>query len=289
MTAASSTSRATWPLVSVCIPSYNQEAYIGETLESVLGQSYGQFECVVTDDCSTDRTFEIVQSFKDPRLRALRNPKNLGVEGNWNQALGQARGAYVKILCGDDLLYPRCLERQVLALERAENANAVLVCCSRDVISPASQRILTRRAAARDVLIPGPEAIRRNVRAGTNRIGEPSGVLFRASVLPKVGRFDGALPYLIDLDMWARMLEHGDMVVLSESLFGFRVSQTQLSFALASRQSREFRGFIDRTRGRVGYVGRRDALLGALMSYANMLARKVFYALFLSKFLRGRS
>lgn len=277
---------ADWPLVSVCIPSYNQEAYIGQAIESVLGQSYGNFECVVVDDCSTDKTFDAAQRYNDPRLRVELNLKNLGVEGNWNRALEQARGKYIKILCGDDVIYPRCLERQVLALEKAEHANAVMVCCSRDVITPSSQRILTRRATRRDVLVPGPEAIRRNIRSGANIIGEPSGVLFRANALPKVGRFDGGLPYLIDLDMWVRMLSHGDLVILAEPLFGFRISQTQLSFALANRQSREYRDFIERTRRNrlIPAIRPFDAMTGAIMSYLKMLARKGFYFFFLSKY-----
>jgi glycosyltransferase involved in cell wall biosynthesis len=271
-------------LVSVCIPSYKQEAYIAEAIESVLNQSYAHFECVVIDDCSPDKTFELASRLKDPRLRVERNPVNIGIEGNWNRALEQARGKYVKLLCGDDVLYPRCLERQVLSLEKAAHANAVMACCSRDVLSPAGQRLLTRRAAKQDRLLPGSEAIRRNIRSGTNLIGEPGGVLIRAEALAKVGGFDGALPYLIDLDMWLRLLQHGDVVQLREPLFGFRVSHTQLSFALANRQSREYRYFVKRARFTHGIHAIRpfDALLGSGMSFLNMLLRKAFYSLFLS-------
>lgn len=275
-------SSSSWPLVSVCIPMYNQAPFIAETIESVLKQSYERFECVAIDDCSTDRTFEIASGFKDPRLRVLRNPENLGVERAWNRALEQCRGKYLKLLCGDDLLYPRCLERQVLALEKAAHANAVLACCSRDVLSPSSQRILTRRISKQDRLLTGPQAIRRTIRSGTNLFGEPSGALIRAEALAKVGGFNGALPYLIDLDMWVRLLGHGDLLMLSEPLFGFRISQSQLSFSLAKRQSQEYRAFIRRVRAS-NLVGPVDAALGAFLSQAHRLLRKAFYRIFLSK------
>ena len=287
MTQAQTAHRTNWPLVSVCIPSYNQEAYIGQAIESVLAQSYANFECLVVDDASLDSTFEVAQRYGDPRIKVARNPSNLGIEGNWNRVVENAQGKYIKVLCGDDVIYPRCLERQVLALEQAKHANAALACCARDVITPHSVRILTRRTVSHDKLITGLDAIRKNIRSGSNLIGEPSGILMRAELLRKVGRFDGAVPYLIDLDMWVRMLLHGDLVMLAEPLFAFRISQTALSFTLANRQSREYCAFIDRMR-RVRHIKDirpHDALVGKLMSYVKMFARRVFYLFFLSKYL----
>ena len=102
-------------LTTICIPAYNQEAFIGECIRSALEQSHPNLDILVVDDCSTDRTLEIARSFRDRRLTVLRNDSNLGLAGNWNRVVHLARGDYVKLLCGDDVLYPYCVERQVLA------------------------------------------------------------------------------------------------------------------------------------------------------------------------------
>jgi glycosyltransferase involved in cell wall biosynthesis len=83
------------PKVSVCIPVYNCEAYLANTIRSVLAQSLTDFELVIIDNASTDRTAEIISGFEDPRLRSLRNEKNLGMMGNWNRCLEEARGEFI--------------------------------------------------------------------------------------------------------------------------------------------------------------------------------------------------
>src|SRR2546423_6885320 len=102
---------ASEPLVSVCIPSYNNEEFIAHTVKTVLDQTFSDFELVVVDDCSTDRSVSIVKGFSDPKIRLFQNSRNLGLGQNWNRALSRARGKYVKLLCGDDLLHATCLER----------------------------------------------------------------------------------------------------------------------------------------------------------------------------------
>src|SRR5574340_1112156 len=104
------------PLISVCLPTYNNEGFIARTLQSVLRQTCSDFEIIITDDNSSDRTLAVVQGFADPRVRVLRNEVNLGMGGNWNKALSGAQGKYAKLLCGDDILYPECLQRQVAVL-----------------------------------------------------------------------------------------------------------------------------------------------------------------------------
>ncbi len=286
------------PLVSVCIPAYNQERFIAATLEAVLGQTWPDLECLLVDDCSTDRTCEIAAGFNDPRLRVRRNEHNLGLTANWNAAVAQARGAYVKVVCGDDILYPDCLARQVALLENPANAGAVMTCSTRAVISPDGRRLTARGYPVRPgawagaseagqgtdigVRVPGREALRRCVRAGTNLIGEPAAVLMRAWALRALGGFDGAIPYLIDLDMWARLLRQGDLLVGREVLCGFRISRGALSSALAWRQAREFRAFIRHCRAEHDYEFRGfHRVQGAIMAEVNMLLRNLFYLLFL--------
>ena len=95
------------PLVSVLVPAYNQAQFIGQTIESVLAQTYSDWELLVRDDCSSDATWDVVKSYekKDPRIRVSRNAVNQGLIGNWERLIADARGKYLVFLEGDDVLY----------------------------------------------------------------------------------------------------------------------------------------------------------------------------------------
>jgi glycosyltransferase involved in cell wall biosynthesis len=146
------------PLVSVCIPSFNGEEFIATTLESILTQTFADFEVVIADDKSTDRTVPIIKGFKDPRIRLIENEQNLGLGRNWNKVLSSAQGEYVKLLGDDDLLYSQCLARQVEALEHPANASAVLAICNRNVINARNEVVMRRRCQCCSV-ISGVETV----------------------------------------------------------------------------------------------------------------------------------
>ncbi len=103
----------TSPKVSVCIDSFNYGRFLPEAIESVLGQSFQDFEVIISDDCSTDDSFAIAQRYaeRDDRIRAMQNAHNLGMVKNRNAGLALARGEYVKTLHADDFLCsPEALE-----------------------------------------------------------------------------------------------------------------------------------------------------------------------------------
>ena len=102
--------------VSICIPSYNCGAFVGKTIQSVLGQTYQDFEIIIVDDCSTDNSEEVVRSFKDPRIRFFKNEKNLGMVPNTNKALKLARGELIGILHPDDYYDPKMIETALRCL-----------------------------------------------------------------------------------------------------------------------------------------------------------------------------
>jgi glycosyltransferase involved in cell wall biosynthesis len=112
------------PLVSVLITAYNRETYIADAIESVLSSIFIDFELIVVDDCSSDRTFEISKSYekKDSRVSVYLNKKNLGDYPNRNKAASYARGKYIKYLDSDDIMYPHCLHVMVNAMERFPEA-----------------------------------------------------------------------------------------------------------------------------------------------------------------------
>jgi glycosyltransferase involved in cell wall biosynthesis len=102
------------PTVSVSLVTYNHERYIGETIRSVLGQTFSDLEVVVVDDGSTDRTPEVIASFDDPRLISIRQ-ENQGPGAATNRALAACRGKYVTLLSGDDVCYPDRIQKQLEA------------------------------------------------------------------------------------------------------------------------------------------------------------------------------
>ena len=101
------------PRLSVCLPTYNGEAYVAEAVRSVLEQSYTDFELVAVDDGSSDRTLELLQTFGDPRLRIYQNPHQRGIPGNWNVAVGLARGEYICVFHQDDVMLADNLARKM--------------------------------------------------------------------------------------------------------------------------------------------------------------------------------
>lgn len=116
-------------LVSVLIPVYNREDFIGECIESALAQTYAHIEVVVVDNASTDGTWEICQQFaaKDPRVRVFRNDTNIGPVRNWIRCAEEAKGRFSKILFSDDLLESDCLKEMVPKLDES---NVSLVYCA---------------------------------------------------------------------------------------------------------------------------------------------------------------
>lgn len=96
--------------VSVIIPAYNTEQYIAQAIKSALAQTLSNIEVIVVDDCSSDRTVQIVSSFDDPRLKLLKNSENMGAGGARNKAIGVARGEWIAVLDSDDWYAPQRLE-----------------------------------------------------------------------------------------------------------------------------------------------------------------------------------
>lgn len=100
-------------LVSIIMPSYNTALYIEETIQSVLNQTYPNWELIIVDDCSTDNTDEVLEKIKDSRIHYLKNEKNSGAAVSRNKALREAKGQWIAFLDSDDLWMPNKLEKQI--------------------------------------------------------------------------------------------------------------------------------------------------------------------------------
>lgn len=128
------------PCVTVLMPAYNAEGYIEQAIQSVIDQTFTDWELLVIDDCSTDGTAGIVgrMAGQDSRIRLLRNPENMGVAQTRNRGLDLSRGRYVALLDSDDLWYPEKLSKQV-ALAAATGAG--IVYCSYALIDETGKKI----------------------------------------------------------------------------------------------------------------------------------------------------
>lgn len=270
------------PAVTICIPTYRGAVHIAATIESVLVQSFRDFELVIIDDNSPDETVKIVSQFSDSRIRFLRNPINLGPQGNWNRCLKESRGRFFKLLPQDDVLYPDALARQVDVLAADTDERLALVFGARSIIDANGRKITYRGLSGRQSgIVRGNELVRLCVRRGTNLIGEPGAVMFRKALASRIGLFNARFPYVIDLDYWVRLLAHGDAYYMADPVSRFRVSRQSWSVAIGNRQSRQYRDFIQflasDSKMRLSFY---DITSGKILAMINNLLRLLFYKTF---------
>jgi glycosyltransferase involved in cell wall biosynthesis len=227
----------TEPLVSICIPSYKAEATIKEAIQSALAQTYRNIEVNVVDNCSPDNTVEVVRAIDDSRVSVSVNDQNYGPVENWNRAVAGTKGQYVKLLCADDAIDATCIARQVTILEAPENRSAVMAAARRTVVDDNGKLVMKARGlAGMTGLVSGKDAIRKTVRSGTNPMGEPAASLIRGDVIRECLPWSGEFPYMIDVEMWTRILERGDLYAIPESLATFRVATGSWSREVVGKQ-----------------------------------------------------
>jgi len=237
--------RSASPLVTVTIPMYNNERYIAETIESVLAQTMPDFELLIYDDHSTDRSLEIARSYDDPRISIFTSEKNLGPEDNWNRSISDVRGRYVKLLCADDLLFPECLEKQYAAYEQSGQENVSLVSSSRTIIDYEGNALINKVSFLEDGLTPPSDVVRKMVRTGTNIIGEPVCGLYPASLIASTNGYSARIPYTTDLDFWVQLLRLGNLWMIDEALCAFRISGRSWSSRIGSMRHEQFVEFMN--------------------------------------------
>jgi glycosyltransferase involved in cell wall biosynthesis len=272
------------PRVSVVIPAFQNEDYIRATMRSVLAQTYQDFELVVADHSSTDRTWEILQSFgDDERVRLLRTPAGGGAERNWNRVTEKARGDLVKLVCGDDLLAPDALATQVAAFDTQESGadgrEVVMVASRRDIVDASGRTVIREHGlGGLSGRVPGTEAIRQSVLRGANIFGEPCCVLVRRTVLEEAGGWHGHPGFMIDQATYCRVLLRGDLATTPGSLASFRISANQWSVALARQQAQSAAEMHRQIAEMMpGLLSRRDVRLGNARAGLRAFQRRLVY------------
>jgi len=208
--------------VSVVMPAYNEERSIAESIQSILNQTFEDFELIIVDDGSTDKTFEIASSFGDPRVSVYRQ-KNLGPATARNKALSLAKGKYIALQDADDRSKPERLEKQYDFLEN--NLDYIAVGTDADYIDKDGFFIYEHTKG---------EAIPINWDWLQAPVIHPS-VMFRSQILKKIDGYPD-IPVSQDTLFLYEMSQHGKFKNLNESLFEYRVNP----FAI-SRKSEEIK------------------------------------------------
>ena len=231
------------PLVSVCIPAYNSEATLGETLEALLAQDYPRLDIVVSDNQSTDRTKAIVQQYAERGVRYCRHsegrpawaatlPSYIGVFANWDFVLSQGRGDYLCLFHSDDLFERSIVRQQVEVMQAHPNVGAVFT--RMQMIGEDSRPIRMGTSKLPDGLrghttLDFPTLLNA-VLAHSNFLPSPS-VMLRRSVVEKMGGFDER-QFLTsaDLEMWLRIAYQGyEIAIIDQPLLKFRISRRHIS------------------------------------------------------------
>lgn len=215
--------------VSICMPVFNGADFIEEAIESVLNQSFRDFELLIADDHSTDETLQIVKRLaqSDRRIRYWTNSQKIGLFKNYNSCIHQAKGIYIKLFAQDDLLGADALAEQVKILD--SHASVALVCSDKDFINelgkpfqPEDLEELVRleEQVAKDIPIPGVDVIGACFFPVVNLIGEPSTVMFRREFAGE--GFDESFYHVGDLDYWFQILLRGEYYRIGKKLCQFR-------------------------------------------------------------------
>jgi len=204
------------PLVSVLMTAYNREKYIGEAIESVLASTYTNFELIIVDDVSKDKTVEISKSYeaKDNRIKVYINEVNLGDYPNRNKAASYAKGKYLKYLDSDDLIYKHSLQIMVEAMEFFPEA--ALGITSKNPIS----------YSPFPMLLSPKEAFNKHFfHYGLLDFG-PSGVIINRAIFLKTGMFSGKR-LVGDFECWTKLAMHYPIIELQSSLIFWRQHEGQ--------------------------------------------------------------
>ncbi len=207
--------------VSVCVAGSRSGRALGEAVRSVLDQTLRAFELIVVGDASV----ELARSFGDPRVRVERAAVGPGADGR-NLAVQLARTSLVKVLNPRDLLHPRSLELQIDAIET--DPGVAMVASRWHVLDQESRVRLPRRGLSRLTGLHSEAQVGRRVLVdGPTTVGPASTVLFRLDAFRAAGRWADVHPAVMDLDLWLRLLRHGDFLGLPEPLTGVRINPSE--------------------------------------------------------------
>jgi len=219
-------------LISVCIPVYNGEKYIEETLNSISDQTYKNIEIIISDNASTDNTGTIVMKYldKDTRIQYSRNEVNLGYSGNLNKLIDLAQSEYIAIFHADDIYQPTIIEEQVIFLDNNPSLGGCFT-LGKSIDSSGKQIksdfIYNSSNLQADLIVDSKFYITRLFEIGTIFICPTS--MIKKSVYQELNGYSLTVKYVEDVDMWARILEKYNLGIIAKELFSYRIHNNQAS------------------------------------------------------------
>lgn len=215
-----------FPLVSVICLSYNHEAYVVETLNSVINQTYSNIELLIADDCSSDHSVRVIQDWLQhhPNVYFSANERNLGNTKTFNQLAKKAKGEFIIDLAADDILLPNCIEKQVTTFQNSKYENLGIVYGNLIEIDENGNFI---RNYYTEEDHPESGNIYKMVIGRTTKICSVSSMV-KKSVFEKLGYYDENLAYE-DLDLWVRASRIYEFEYIPELLIKKRILASSLS------------------------------------------------------------
>ncbi len=262
--------------ILVFVPTYNSEKYLRECLDSVLNQTFQDWECVISDDASTDKSVDIAREYenKDSRFKVLTHEVNVGAANNWNRAKENNKSFATKILCADDYLMTGALEEQLDLLKRNETA---IVFSERYIIFPNGKKLHPRLPKYASN-ISFNDAFKLYINLGRNIFGEPVTALFRTDVFVKSEGFYSKFEYSLDTSGYMAISRGQDVTFDNFVVGAFRVSKSQWSHQLRGKQFSHIFDFIDHLVEVEGIqVTKREVLIGKIKVMGANLLRVVLY------------
>jgi glycosyltransferase involved in cell wall biosynthesis len=217
------------PLVSVVTPFHNTALYLAECIESVLAQTYANFEYILVDNCSTDGSTEIAERYagRDPRIRLIRRTELLTQVQNYNRALAEiaAASCYCKMVQADDFIFPECLRLMVEAFEQSETIGLV---SSYDL---KAGKVRGSGVPYQTTPFPGRDIARLTLRDGVFPFGSPTTVMYRSSMIrgPRPFFEEGLLHE--DTEKCMQILEDWDFAFVHQVLSFLRADNESITSA----------------------------------------------------------
>lgn len=197
---------------------YNRAHYIGQAIDSVLSQSFSDWELLIVDDASTDTTEEIVRSYEDSRIVYIKNESNLGITKNRNKALSLAKGEYIAVLDSDDYWIDNAkLEKQVAFLDA--HPMYALVGTQMEIVDSAGKKIKKEYFPTMDFLI--------RILLLLKNMFAHSSVLYRRKEILNLGGYDDTLPIWEDYDLWLKIGRSYKFANLSTCATAYRTHDLQ--------------------------------------------------------------
>ncbi len=217
-------------LVSICIPTFNSECFLEDTLRSIINQTYNNFEIIIGDNASTDQTNKIIKKFalNDNRISYYFNEENIGYSANCNKLISKANGNFISIYHSDDIYEKSIIENQVNIL--VKNPNILGVFTSYNLINSNGDYLKNIKYPIdikNDLAIVQLETfIKIILNKSTSCFCCPTSMI-RKSVYVELTGYDENIKFIEDQDMWARILLKGPLAILNEKLINYRIHEKQ--------------------------------------------------------------